>query len=54
MHYDKSRAIYGVDLMIDDNMKPNILEMTYAPDCHRAVEYYPDFFNDIFEVLFLG
>ena len=40
--------------MVDDDMNVKILEITYAPDCNRAVDYYHIFFNDIFEVLFLG
>ena len=40
--------------MVDDAMNVRVLEITYAPDCHRAVDYYPNFYNDIFEVCFLG
>ncbi len=54
MQNKNSRAVYGVDIMVDDDMNVKILEITYAPDCNRAVDYYPSFFNDIFEVLFLG
>ena len=32
-----SRAVYGIDLMIDDQFQPKLLEITYAPDCNRAV-----------------
>ena len=37
MHSDKSRTIYGIDIMIDeDTMEPKLLEITFSPDCKRA------------------
>jgi tubulin--tyrosine ligase-like protein 12 len=54
MHDDKSRAVYGIDIMIDESdMEPKLLEITFSPDCKRACNYYPTFYNDIFEALFL-
>ncbi|KAM3315688.1 hypothetical protein ACQJBY_034052 [Aegilops geniculata] len=60
------RAIYGVDVMLDDKFKPKILEVTYCPDCTRACQYDTqalvgsqgpikgsDFFNTVFGCLFL-
>lgn len=52
-HHDRSRAMYGLDLMIDHE-GPKITEISYAPDCTRAEEYYPGFFNSVFDVLFRG
>lgn len=54
----QSRALYAVDLMLEwadggAAMQPKILEMNFTPDCKRACEYYPDFYNDVFNVLFL-
>lgn len=57
----QSRAVYAVDLMLDwencsgckGKMQPKLLELNYTPDCRRACEYYPDFYNDIFSLLFL-
>lgn len=61
-----SRAIYGVDVMLDNRFKPKILEVTYCPDCGRACKYDTqalvgsqntirgrDFFNTVFGCLFL-
>uniref|UniRef100_A0ACD5WEV0 Uncharacterized protein n=1 Tax=Avena sativa TaxID=4498 RepID=A0ACD5WEV0_AVESA len=61
-----SRAIYGVDVMLDNKFKPKILEVTYCPDCTRACQYDTralvgsqgpirgsDFFNTVFGCLFL-
>ncbi|XP_062533602.1 tubulin--tyrosine ligase-like protein 12 [Armigeres subalbatus] len=54
----QSRALYAVDLMLEWTeggtvMQPKILEVNFTPDCKRACEYYPEFYNDIFNLLFL-
>jgi hypothetical protein len=48
-----SRAIYGLDIMIDEDLEPKVLELNYSPDCTRACKFIPEFFNDIFSTLFL-
>ncbi|XP_004537531.1 tubulin--tyrosine ligase-like protein 12 [Ceratitis capitata] len=59
----QSRALYAADIMLSwersngnerDRMQPKLLEINWTPDCKRACDYYPDFFNDIFKLLFLG
>lgn len=58
----QSRAVYAVDLMLDwqhcsrgkDKIQPKLLEVNWTPDCKRACEYYPSFYNDIFALLFLN
>ncbi|KAH8372700.1 hypothetical protein KR009_003134 [Drosophila setifemur] len=54
----QSRALYAADIMLrwaDDEkiIQPQLLEINWTPDCKRACDYYPDFFNDIFRLLFL-
>ncbi|KAF9615015.1 hypothetical protein IFM89_021586 [Coptis chinensis] len=67
MHSAASRAMYGVDVMLDSSFKPKLLEVTYCPDCTRACKYDTkamlgggetlkgrDFFNFVFGCLFLN
>lgn len=67
MQSPKSRAMYGVDVMLDASFSPKLLEVTYCPDCTRACKYDMkslldqgkeikghDFFNTVFGCLFLN
>ncbi|KAI4335209.1 hypothetical protein L6164_013878 [Bauhinia variegata] len=66
MHSPTSRAMYGVDVMLDSSFKPKLLEVTYCPDCTRACKYDTEtlsggdvakgseFFNNVFKCLFLN
>jgi tubulin--tyrosine ligase-like protein 12 len=47
-----SRAIYGLDAMIDENYEPYVIEINFQPDCTRACNFIPEFYNDIFNLLF--
>lgn len=53
----QSRALYAADLMLSKEetggIQPKLLEINWTPDCQRACEYYPNFYNEIFELLFL-
>ncbi|VVC90566.1 unnamed protein product [Leptidea sinapis] len=56
----QSRALYAADIMLSwhqngdqKSIQPKLLEVNWMPDCKRAAEYYPDFYNDVFSVLFL-
>jgi len=40
--------MYGIDLMIDQDFNPQILEVNFFPDCKRATVQFPTFTNDIF------
>lgn len=48
-----SRSIYGIDIMIDEDLNPRILEVNFSPDCTRACIFVPEFFDQIFSTLFL-
>ncbi|KAI5633049.1 tubulin-tyrosine ligase family domain-containing protein [Phthorimaea operculella] len=57
----QSRALYAADIMLswdkkgnDTVIQPKLLEVNWMPDCKRACEYYNDFYNDIFSLLFLN
>ena len=57
-HNPQSRAMYACDLMLAWNearndMVPKILEINWGPDCKRACDYYPEYFNDVFATLYL-
>ncbi|KAL6507667.1 hypothetical protein OROGR_023862 [Orobanche gracilis] len=67
MHSATSRAMYGIDVMLDCNYQPILLEVTYCPDCTRACKYDTeavmgggcivkgtDFYNLVFGCLFLN
>ncbi|CAF1249096.1 unnamed protein product [Adineta steineri] len=50
-----SRALYAADLMldiVDNKVQPKLLEINFTPDCHRACTFYPNFYNQVFNVLF--
>ncbi|KAG4081150.1 hypothetical protein HA402_014598 [Bradysia odoriphaga] len=53
----QARALYAADIMLEwenGKMAPKLLEINWTPDCKRACEYYPDFYNNIFKLLFLN
>jgi tubulin--tyrosine ligase-like protein 12 len=47
-----TKAAYGIDMMITNEMQPVVLECNFQPDCHRACDLCPTFVDDVFEVLF--
>ncbi|XP_055940746.1 tubulin--tyrosine ligase-like protein 12 isoform X2 [Argiope bruennichi] len=56
-----SRAMYGLDIILEwdrnhnePQINPVLLEVNWMPDCKRACDYYPEFYDDILSVLFLN
>lgn len=54
LQFDRSRAIYGLDVMLDREARPYVLEVNFCPDCVRATKQFPSFANDVFACLFYG
>jgi len=52
-HTTQSRALYAIDMMLDNGFQPKILEVNFSPDTTRAC-YDPHFYDKIFSVLFLN
>lgn len=61
-HCGQSRALYGIDVLPrwhkdpcsgEDRIQPTLLEVNWMPDCKRACEYYPTFFEEVFNALFV-
>lgn len=51
---DQCRALYGVDIMVDANYNPKILEMNFSPDINPAVLYFKTFVKDMFDCFIFG
>ena len=51
---DKSRALYGVDVMIDQDYNAKLLEVTFAPDMNRFCLFRPEGYNEVFGNLFFN
>ncbi|VDN36511.1 unnamed protein product [Dibothriocephalus latus] len=62
----QSRALYAVDLLLEwkrsdpatpssscFTIQPQVCEVNFSPDCNRACKFYPQFYNDVFDCLFL-
>jgi tubulin--tyrosine ligase-like protein 12 len=53
-HLEMSRAYYGVDIMVDEDLNARLLEVTFAPDMARFSEFVPEGFNELFNYLFFN
>jgi hypothetical protein len=54
IHHVQCRAEYGVDVMVDQDLQPYILEATLSPDTTRANKYTPTYTNDVLGTLMFG
>ena len=41
-------AVYGLDVLLTEDLQPRIEEINFGPDCHRACDYDPEFYNKTF------
>jgi tubulin--tyrosine ligase-like protein 12 len=48
-----ARAMYGVDIILDATYQPYVLEVQWAPDCTRAIDLRPTFWDEILAGLYL-
>jgi len=51
-HRPHSGAIYGFDIILDEDNNGHLLEVNYCPNCVRLQKYNPLFFEGVFKVLF--
>ena len=51
---DKSRGLYGVDVMVDQDLEAKVLEVTFAPDMERFGWFQPQGWNEVFGCLFFN
>ncbi len=52
----QSRSMFAADLMLEwseNKIQPKLLEINWGPDCERACLFYPEFFDNVFSVLYL-
>ena len=51
---DKARALYGIDVMINQDYEAKLLEVTFAPDMDRFTIFQPEGYNEVFGNLFFN
>jgi hypothetical protein len=47
-------AIYGVDFLIDSQLRPHLLEFTMTPDTQRLCGIVPGFYGDVLRLVLNG
>ena len=50
----RCRALYGIDVMYDSSLAPQLLEVTFMPGVERPMAADGGFLNQVFGCLFLG
>ena len=48
-----SKAVYGIDVMLDEEWNPKILEVNFSPDCSRLMKQDSHFWENIFSLFFI-
>ena len=48
-----AKAMYGVDVMLSQQLQPMLLEVQYGPDCDRILRHRQGFWSQVLENLFL-
>lgn len=48
-----ARAMYGVDVILTQDLQPKILEVQFGPDCQAAIGFHRYFWDDILSSVFL-
>ena len=49
-----SRAYYGIDVMVNEDLEAKLLEVTFSPDMERFTIFQPDGYNEIFNCMFFN
>lgn len=51
---ERQRGLYGVDILIEADGTPRLLEVTFAPDMGRFGQFQPEGWNEVFGHLFFN
>mmetsp|Transcript_17291 Transcript_17291/g.16949 ORF Transcript_17291/g.16949 Transcript_17291/m.16949 type:complete len:735 (-) Transcript_17291:35-2239(-) len=54
IHHENSRALYGIDILPDTNLQPNLLEATFMPEISRICGINDKYLSEISRCMFLG
>ncbi len=49
-----ARGLYGVDVMVNQDLEAKVLEVTFAPDMERFGLFQPEGWNEVFGCLFFN
>lgn len=53
IHDEKARALYGIDIIVDEDLNPSIMECTFSPELSLISEVRPNFISEICRCMFL-
>jgi len=54
IHSEKSRACYGIDIIVDEDLNPFIMECTFQPEFAYICELFPDFLSQVTRCMMYG